>query len=117
MLSYDTIEFHTLELLKSLMQEPAFSAMRLVGGTALALQYGHRQSIDLDFFGDLKTEDNSRSQKNKIIKEVEYMTELRDKSVLHEAQAHIEAYKRGEEWAKKDVFDNVDDLMADLMKE
>lgn len=43
------------------------------------------------------------------------MTELRDKSVLHEAQAHIEAYKRGEEWAKKDVFDNVDDLMADLM--
>lgn len=25
---------------------------RLVGGTALALQYGHRTSIDLDFFGD-----------------------------------------------------------------
>ena len=25
--------------------------MRLVGGTALALQYGHRQSVDLDFFG------------------------------------------------------------------
>ena len=30
------------------------------------------------------------------------MTELRDKSVLHEARTHIEAYKRGEEWAKKD---------------
>ena len=27
--------------------------MRLVGGTALALQYGHRQSVDLDFFGKL----------------------------------------------------------------
>jgi predicted nucleotidyltransferase component of viral defense system len=27
--------------------------MRLVGGTALALQYGHRQSIDLDFFGEM----------------------------------------------------------------
>ena len=52
-----------------------------------------------------------------MIKEVEYMTELRDKSVLHEAQTHSEPYKRGEEWAKKDVFDNVDDLMADLMKE
>jgi predicted nucleotidyltransferase component of viral defense system len=25
--------------------------MRLVGGTALALQYGHRESEDLDFFG------------------------------------------------------------------
>lgn len=38
------------------MQEPAFNDMRLVGGTALALQYGHRQSIDLDFFGDLTCE-------------------------------------------------------------
>lgn len=38
------------------MQEPAFNDMRLVGGTALALQYGHRQSVDLDFFGDLTCE-------------------------------------------------------------
>ena len=27
--------------------------MRLVGGTALALQFGHRVSVDLDFFGKL----------------------------------------------------------------
>ena len=56
MLSYETVEPKTLELLKSLMQEPAFNDMRLVGGTALALQYGHRQSVDLDFFGDLTCE-------------------------------------------------------------
>ena len=56
MLSYETVEPRTLELLKSLMQEPAFNDMRLVGGTALALQYGHRQSVDLDFFGDLTCE-------------------------------------------------------------
>ena len=30
---------------------PQTQGLRLVGGTALALQYGHRQSIDLDFFG------------------------------------------------------------------
>ena len=30
--------------------------MRLVGGTALALQYGHRSSIDLDFFGTIDSE-------------------------------------------------------------
>lgn len=35
------------------MAEPLLSEMRLVGGTALALQYGHRNSIDLDFFGKL----------------------------------------------------------------
>lgn len=26
---------------------------RLVGGTALALQIGHRKSVDLDFFGHI----------------------------------------------------------------
>lgn len=51
MLSYKTIESHTLELLKGLASESMFSTLRLVGGTALALQYGHRNSVDLDFFG------------------------------------------------------------------
>lgn len=44
MLSFQTIEPDTLELLKALMAEPSFNGMRLVGGTSLALQYGHRQS-------------------------------------------------------------------------
>lgn len=48
MLSYRTIEPHTLELLKYLMAEPYLDDCRLVGGTALALQYGHRSSVDLD---------------------------------------------------------------------
>lgn len=56
MLSYATIEPRTLELLRLLTLEHAFKKMRLVGGTALALQYGHRKSIDLDFFGDLDCE-------------------------------------------------------------
>ncbi|MBQ0154329.1 MAG: nucleotidyl transferase AbiEii/AbiGii toxin family protein [Bacteroidales bacterium] len=50
MLSFRTILPNTLELLKQLSQQPEFKPMRLVGGTALALQLGHRQSIDLDFF-------------------------------------------------------------------
>lgn len=51
MLSFQTVQPDTLELLKSLMQLPVLRDMRLVGGTALALQYGHRRSVDLDFFG------------------------------------------------------------------
>lgn len=54
MLSYQTVNAHTLELLRRLMAEPMFASLRLVGGTALALQYGHRNSIDLDFFGQLE---------------------------------------------------------------
>jgi hypothetical protein len=32
--------------------------LRLVGGTGLALQYGHRKSIDIDLFGELKFDEN-----------------------------------------------------------
>ena len=51
MLSYQTVFPNTLELLRVLAQQPLLSGMRLVGGTSLALQYGHRRSVDLDFFG------------------------------------------------------------------
>jgi len=54
MLSYKTIHPDTLELLRRLMAEPLFAGTRLVGGTALALQFGHRSSIDLDLFGTIE---------------------------------------------------------------
>ena len=57
MLSFRTIVPHTLELLKHLMAEPYLKDCRLVGGTALALQYGHRSSVDLDMFGDVPEDD------------------------------------------------------------
>lgn len=53
MLSYHAVTSHTLELLNRLSSELASTDLRLVGGTALALQYGHRNSVDLDFFGTL----------------------------------------------------------------
>lgn len=53
MLSIQTIQPDTLELLKRLSNHDELRETRLVGGTALALLYGHRQSIDLDFFGHL----------------------------------------------------------------
>ena len=53
MLSIQTVQPDTLELLKAISAQPEVEELRLVGGTALALQYGHRQSVDLDFFGKL----------------------------------------------------------------
>lgn len=53
MLSIQTVKPDTLELLKAVFAQPEIQEMRLVGGTSLALQYGHRQSVDLDFFGRL----------------------------------------------------------------
>lgn len=53
MLHLQTILPDTLELLRQLSAQPELQGLRLVGGTSLALQYGHRQSVDLDFFGKL----------------------------------------------------------------
>jgi len=50
MLFKETIEEGTLELLKSLQQTKMCEDFHLAGGTALALQIGHRTSIDIDLF-------------------------------------------------------------------
>ena len=52
MLQSQTVESNTLELLKSLMQKEYLNSFVLVGGTALALQLGNRESIDLDLFSN-----------------------------------------------------------------
>lgn len=50
MLQKNTVTAATLELLNRIMTDEFFSEFNLVGGTALALQLGHRKSIDLDLF-------------------------------------------------------------------
>lgn len=56
MLCRQAIDDETLGLLKQLQAMPEFMDLRLVGGTALALQRGHRKSIDLDLFGRLSAD-------------------------------------------------------------
>jgi len=50
MLRTQTVETGTLDLIKKLMSDSNFNEFNLVGGTALALQIGHRISIDIDLF-------------------------------------------------------------------
>ncbi len=57
MLQYHTIEPRTLVLLRKLIQIDEFKELRLVGGTSLALQIGHRSSIDIDLFGTLEPDE------------------------------------------------------------
>ena len=52
MLHPATVEPTTLELLKRLMHLPVLKPFALAGGTNLALQFGHRLSVDLDLFTD-----------------------------------------------------------------
>lgn len=52
MLQTHTVVPDLLELLKKIMSENLFSDFILVGGTSLSLQMGHRNSIDIDLFGN-----------------------------------------------------------------
>ena len=52
MLQTQTVVPELMELLKKIMSEKLFSDFNLVGGTSLALQMGHRTSIDIDLFGN-----------------------------------------------------------------
>lgn len=53
MLHTKTVDTRTLDILRACMELKSLENFVLVGGTALALQYGHRKSIDLDFFGNI----------------------------------------------------------------
>lgn len=54
MLHYTTVNELLKACLIKLMRADAFGPFRLVGGTALSLQLGHRQSIDIDLFSDVE---------------------------------------------------------------
>ena len=51
-LHYNTISSLLQSLLKTLMAAKEFDSFRLVGGTALSLYRGHRESADIDLFTD-----------------------------------------------------------------
>jgi len=56
MLQTKAIKPATLSILKKMMEIPELQSFNLVGGTALALKYGHRLSVDLDLFSTEKFE-------------------------------------------------------------
>jgi predicted nucleotidyltransferase component of viral defense system len=57
MLQTQTIQPKLLELLTKIMSSEVFRGFNLVGGTSLALQIGHRFSIDIDMFGNCEVDE------------------------------------------------------------
>ena len=80
MLSFQSVKSDTLELLKAISALSEIQETRLVGGTALALQYGHRQSVDLDFFGHLPEDKDVLTDAVKRVGEVTILN--RSKMIL-----------------------------------
>ena len=80
MLYYNTVDPATLDLLKKLQKADEFKKMRLAGGTSLALQYGHRKSIDLDLFGQLEI---SSGELIDVLKNVGQVQVIKDSKHIH----------------------------------
>lgn len=80
MLYYETINSETRHLLNSLQNLDYLKEMRLVGGTALALQIGHRMSIDIDLFGKLHAE---TLDLNAVLLETGKVQQLKETENIH----------------------------------
>lgn len=52
-LNWYTVNNLLRAVLEDAMQQREFEGFRLVGGTALSLQLGHRKSVDIDLFTDM----------------------------------------------------------------
>ncbi len=80
MLHSKTVNPELLELLKIIMADDLFIDFNLVGGTALSLQIGHRNSIDIDLFGICSIDEEKFL--NKIEKLGKYEIFKRSKNII-----------------------------------
>lgn len=112
MLHYKTIDTKTLELLRTLQKIRIFSELRLVGGTALALQLGHRKSIDIDLFGCLKADNFELSETLLQFKEVKLLTKTKNINIYLIDGIKVDIVSYPYPWLDKPfILDNI--LMAD----
>lgn len=80
MLHTKTVNGLTLDILKKLMMDQALNHFVLVGGTELALQIGHRISIDLDL---VSTDDFDQESLNEYLQDkYEFTSDFIDRNTL-----------------------------------
>ena len=68
-LRWYTVSDSLAEVLKKLIELPELDDFRLVGGTALSLMLGHRESFDIDLFTDAEYDSIDYSAIERIIKQ------------------------------------------------
>ena len=99
MLYLSTVDTPALELLKFLMTIKEFKHLRLVGGTALALQLGHRKSIDLDLFGEIEFEGIQPAKVfDKYLGDVVFIKKSQNINILSIAQVKVDFVNYSYPW-------------------
>ena len=106
MLYYTTIQPATLELLKNLQKIEAFSNLRLAGGTALALQIGHRKSIDLDFFGRIDFENIDTNEILGQFSSIEFLQKSKNINILEINNIKVDFVNYTYPWLQEKVIED-----------
>lgn len=108
MLHYETIDSTTLELLNKLQRIKEFSKLRLVGGTSLALQLGHRKSIDLDLFGMLGTDEHELRDILKTIGSISILEKSKNINIVLIDKIKVDLVNYSYPWLKDAIVkDNI----------
>lgn len=112
MLQYRAIYPETLELLNTLMQQSNLQKFYLVGGTALALQLGHRISVDLDLFT------NSDFETNEIIETLqnEFDLQIVMQKEFNSLIINVRKHKTQNEFVKIDFVKYAYPLLCEIQE-
>lgn len=101
-LYYNTITVDLKIVLEKLMQMQEFDGFRLVGGTSLSLQLGHRMSEDIDLFSDMDYGTMDIERITNILKQNFDVVEYYDLNIVANGRA-FKVGKKNEKTIKVDV--------------
>jgi len=80
-----------------------FSELRLAGGTALALQIGHRKSIDLDFFGEIEFEQLAINELFRDFHSVEVLQKTKNINIYELNEVKVDFVNYSYPWLQKQL--------------
>jgi len=106
MLFFKTIPAQTLELLTKIPKIEIFKNMRLVEGTALALQINHRMSNDLDFFGSLTADKISILNELKKIGQIKTLNSTENINIFLVDNIKVDIVNYPYAWLENEIKEN-----------
>lgn len=104
MLHFNAVDTATLELLNSLQKLPVFAGLRLVGGTSLALQIGHRKSIDLDLFGVINSDELAITKNLNKLGSVQLLNKTENIKIFLVNNIKVDIVNYHYEWLEKPII-------------
>jgi Nucleotidyl transferase AbiEii toxin, Type IV TA system len=92
-----------------------FKNMRLAGGTSLALQIGHRKSIDLDLFGTLQADETTFSEALAVFEKVTWLKKSSNINIFSINEVKVDFVNYSYPWL--DEITSEDDLRLAGLKD